>query len=149
MRSVSFILSLILLLSPQLYAVDAEDVAFFEKEIRPILVERCLECHSAETKIKGGLALDTRADWMTGGDAGPAIVIGKPEESPLIHAVSWQDLDLQMPPKKKLSDREIQMLTEWVQRGAPDPREPAGQTKVKKAREWMWKRGVDSGRMLP
>lgn len=133
MRSVSFILSLILLLTPQLHAVDAKDVTFFEKEIRPILVERCLECHSADTKIKGGLALDTRADWMTGGDAGPAIVIGKPDESPLIHAVSWQDLDLQMPPKKKLSDREIQMLTEWVQRGAPDPREPAGQPKVKKS----------------
>src|SRR5688500_6457834 len=82
----------------------ADDLDFFEKKVRPILVERCLECHSAEKKIKGGLALDSRAGWEAGGDAGPAIVPGKPDESLLVKAVRYTDPDLQMPEKRKLPD---------------------------------------------
>lgn len=113
---------LLLLCLPLVLTAVESETAWFETHVRPILHERCIECHSTTKKVKGGLSLDTKADWVKGGDAGPAIVPGKPEESLLIKAVSWHDLDLQMPPKKKLSDRELNVLTEWVRRGAHDPR---------------------------
>jgi hypothetical protein len=101
----------------------AEHIEFFEKRIRPLLVENCYECHSTEAKkIKGGLLLDSRAGVMKGGDTGPAIVPGSPEASLLIQAVQHIDADLSMPPKKKLSPEQIANLIEWVQMGAPDPR---------------------------
>ncbi|MDB6071893.1 MAG: Planctomycete cytochrome, partial [Verrucomicrobiales bacterium] len=69
-------------------APTAEQTAFFENKIRPILVDNCYRCHSAaEGKSKGGLMLDTRAGWEKGGDTGPAIIPGKPEDSLLIKAV--------------------------------------------------------------
>src|SRR5688500_589244 len=94
---------------------------FFEKKVRPLLAERCLDCHSAEKKIKGGLRLDTREGWSAGGDSGPAIVPGDPEKSLLITAVRYTDRDLQMPEKRKLPDAEIATLEQWVKMGAPDP----------------------------
>ncbi len=99
-----------------------DGVEFFEKKIRPLLAEHCSECHSPEHKVKGGLRLDSRAGWEEGGDAGAALVPGKPEESLLIKAVRYRDKDLQMPPKKKLSPEEIATLEQWVKLGAPDPR---------------------------
>jgi cytochrome c553 len=100
------------------------DLQFFESKIRPILVGSCYKCHSRDAdKIKGGLMLDTREAWLHGGNTGPAIVPGKPDESLLIQAVRYTDEDLKMPPKgEKLSDAQIADLTEWVRRGAPDPR---------------------------
>jgi hypothetical protein len=96
---------------------------FFEKRIRPILVERCYECHSdGAKKLKGGLRLDHRDGWSKGGDSGPAIVPGDPEKSLLVQAVRWLDEDTQMPPKNKLPQAEIDALVEWVKMGAPDPR---------------------------
>ncbi len=100
----------------------AEQAVLFENKIRPLLVERCYECHSAEKKQKGGLLLDTKEGTLKGGDTGPALVAGDPAKSLLIKAVKWTDKDLQMPPKKKLSDEEIAALEEWVKIGAPDPR---------------------------
>jgi hypothetical protein len=100
----------------------AEQTAFFENKIRPILVERCYECHSAEQKQKGGLLLDTREGVLKGGDTGPAIVAGDPVKSLLIRAVKQSDKELQMPPKAKLSEEEIAALEEWIKQGAPDPR---------------------------
>jgi hypothetical protein len=105
------------------------DLDFFEKKVRPILVERCQECHSTEKKAKGGLALNSREGWSKGGDAGPAIVPGKPDESLLIKAIRYTDPDLQMPEKRKLPDAEIAVLEEWVRKGAPDPRTGATVTK--------------------
>jgi len=102
--------------------ITPQDAAFFEAKVRPVLVERCFDCHSHEKKIKGGLVLDSRGGWEKGGETGPAIVPGKPDESLLIQAIRHTDQDLQMPPRKKLRDEEIAVLTEWVQRGAPDPR---------------------------
>lgn len=104
------------------FSQSADDLEFFEKKVRPLLSERCYECHSAEKKTKGGLRLDTRDGWARGGDSGPALVPGEVEKSLLSKAIRWTDLDLQMPPKQKLSDAEIQTLEEWVRRGAPDPR---------------------------
>jgi mono/diheme cytochrome c family protein len=97
---------------------------FFEKKIRPVFVDNCYKCHSAQSeKVKGGLLLDTREGLLKGGETGPAIVPGEPEKSLLIKAVRYQDEKLQMPPKdKKLSAEQIADLEAWVKMGAPDPR---------------------------
>lgn len=101
---------------------SSKDVEFFEKKIRPLLVSHCYRCHSSQTKrIKGGLRLDSRAQLLKGGDSGIAVVPGKPMESLLLKAVHYADESLQMPPKGKLKDREILLLTKWIQRGAPFP----------------------------
>ncbi len=99
-----------------------EQLSFFENKIRPIVVERCYECHSAGKKQKGGLALDTKEGVLKGGDTGPALVTGDPAKSLLIQAVKWTDKDLQMPPKKQLGDDQIAALEEWIKMGAPDSR---------------------------
>src|SRR3954454_21691821 len=80
----------------------AEDgLEFFEKRVRPVLAEHCYECHSAEAKkLKGKLRLDSREEMLRGGETGPAVVPGKPEESLLITAVEYHDKDLRMPPPK-------------------------------------------------
>jgi len=102
---------------------SAEQVEFFEKRIRPVLVEKCYSCHSSQSPmVMGGLRLDNAEGLLKGGDSGPAIVPGAPEKSLLIKAVGYKDLHLKMPPTGKLSDDEIQRLTEWVKMGAPDPR---------------------------
>lgn len=100
----------------------SEPMVFFEKEVRPLLINRCYECHSIEKKIKGGLALDTRNAVLKGGDSGPGLVAGEPDQSKIIEAVRYQNHDLQMPPKSKLPDVEIKVLEKWVALGAPDPR---------------------------
>jgi hypothetical protein len=114
-------------------AVSAEeDLAFFESKIRPLLAERCYECHSARAnKVKGGLLLDSREGVQKGGDSGPVLVKGEPGKSLLLKALSYRDSDLQMPPEGKLADSEISLLREWIERGAPDPRdEPVGSVAV-------------------
>ena len=95
---------------------------FFVDKIEPILRSNCYECHSHGKNIKAGLALDSRSGWNIGGDSGPAIIPGEPEKSLLLKMVKWTDEDHQMPPKKKLSQIEIDLLEEWVSRGAHDPR---------------------------
>ena len=126
--------------------LSVEDRKFFEDEIRPLLSENCYECHSEkEGKSKGGLLLDRRAGWQTGGDSGrPVIDVDQPEQSMLIRMVH-HDPDFEaMPPKSKLSDEEIAKLEEWVKRGAPDPREEEiGEAVVAndfdlKARSYWW-----------
>ncbi|GDX09968.1 hypothetical protein LBMAG57_17400 [Verrucomicrobiota bacterium] len=117
-----------------------EDTAFFESRIRPILVERCYECHSADKKQKGNLLLDSREGTLKGGDTAPAVVPGDPEKSLLIKAVRYTDKDLRMPPKdKKLTDAQIADLVAWVKMGAPDPRHKEARTtgaKEAKAKTW-------------
>lgn len=95
----------------------------FEDKVRPLLVEHCYECHSAGHKIKGGLSLDHRAGWETGGDSGPALTPGDPAASLLLRAVSYEDRDLKMPPKEKLSPGQLAILRDWIAAGAPDPRD--------------------------
>src|SRR2546423_12162749 len=94
-------------------------VEFFEREIRPLLVARCQSCHG-EKKVRGGLRLTERSAALKGGDSGPALVPGKPEQSLITRAVGYQG-DLKMPPTGKLSDREIAQLKRWVAQGAPWP----------------------------
>src|SRR5262245_14304905 len=98
----------------------AEQVRHFETSVRPLLIEQCLKCHG-EKKQFAGLRLDSRAAILAGGDSGPAIVPGKPAESLLIRSVRPVDDDLKMPPKSKLSDRQIADLARWVETGAPFP----------------------------
>jgi hypothetical protein len=104
---------------------DQAGVEFFEKKIRPVLVEHCYKCHSAEAaragKLKAGLALDTRDALLKGGDSGPTIVPGKPGEGAMLKALRYTD-DLKMPPKGKLPDAVATDFQTWIQMGAPDPR---------------------------
>jgi hypothetical protein len=109
----------------------AADTTFFDSKVLPILQQRCFECHSHGTKIKGGLALDSRSGWAEGGDNGPAIKPGQLEESLVIKAVRYVDAEFEMPPKAKLPASEIAILEEWVKLGAHDPR-TAGAGKQKK-----------------
>ncbi|OWK43493.1 DUF1549 domain-containing protein [Fimbriiglobus ruber] len=105
----------------------AEQVAFFEKKIRPVLVGKCYSCHSESAeKIKGGLTLDTRAGLRKGGESGPALVPGAPKKSLLIHALRGTDNSAQMPPKEKLTEDTIADFEKWIAMGAPDPRGKAG-----------------------
>jgi Protein of unknown function (DUF1549)/Protein of unknown function (DUF1553)/Planctomycete cytochrome C len=104
-------------------ATDAAANEFFESKVRPLLVQHCYECHAAASKkVRGGLRLDSKPGWVKGGDSGPAIVPGDLENSLLVMAVKYDDPTLKMPPKGKLPADAIATLTEWVKRGAPDPR---------------------------
>ncbi|MEY5013794.1 MAG: hypothetical protein RIS92_152 [Verrucomicrobiota bacterium] len=114
--------------------LSPEQITFFEQRIRPALSEHCEQCHSVAAqkngKLKGSLFLDTKAGVLKGGDTGPALIPGKPEESLLVKAVRWGDSDTAMPPKKKLPDQAIEDFIKWVAMGAPDPRTgSAGQAK--------------------
>ncbi len=103
---------------------------FFEKRIRPVLVERCYECHSAESKkLKDGLLLDSRQGLLKGGESGkPALVPNEVERSRLIEAIRYNNADLQMPPKTKLPGAVIADFETWVRLGAFDPRTNAPST---------------------
>ena len=99
-----------------------EGLEFFETKIRPVLAKNCYACHSSAVKTPmGGLFLDTRTGMQKGGNSGPAIVPGKPEESLFIHAIRHEGR--KMPPSGKLSDSAIADFEKWVAMGAPDPRD--------------------------
>lgn len=105
-------------------AAPAEDgVAFFESKVRPLLIDKCYNCHSPEHKVKGGLRLDTKEGTLAGGDSGPSVVPKDPDKSLLLRAVTYEDRDLKMPPKQKLSAEEVDIIRQWIAMGAPDPRE--------------------------
>lgn len=117
---------LILLLSPLPAAVADEGLDFFEKKIRPLLVQQCYSCHSAQAKsVKGGLLLDSREATRRGGDSGPAVVPGRPDESLILAALAADGSFYDMPPDGKLSDTAIADVRRWIEMGAPDPREGA------------------------
>ena len=118
---------------------EADGVIFFETKIRPLLVEHCYECHSAERgKTKGELALDSRAGWQRGGASGAALVPGDVEGSLLIQAVRRGDADTAMPPKKALAADAVQALEQWVKLGAPDPRESAKTSPALASADTLW-----------
>ncbi len=105
---------------------DPQRIEFFEKKIRPLFVEKCYECHSAaKVPPEGGLRLDRPELVLQGGNRGPAIVPGYPDLSLLIEAVSYEDVDLRMPPKGKLSDGQIADLVRWIEMDAALPSEAA------------------------
>lgn len=104
-------------------------VRFFEQKIRPVLLKHCYSCHSAEAKkSRGGLLVDSRAALLKGGDAGPAVVPGKPLESLLLKAIRHDGL--MMPPKDRLSAEVVADFEAWIKMGAPDPRDGKAATSV-------------------
>ncbi len=98
--------------------VQAAREQFFEQSVRPLLVENCYSCHG-EKKQKGGLRLDSLEGILKGGESGPAVVPGKPEESLLVVAVNYEGPE--MPPTGKLAPEKIAVLARWVSLGAPWP----------------------------
>lgn len=103
---------------------NRQELDFFEKKIRPVLVAKCYSCHSAKAvatkNLKGGLMLDTRSASLKGGESGPSVVPGKPDESLLIAALKHESFE--MPPKEKLSAAIVADFVKWIEMGAPDPR---------------------------
>ena len=131
MQSAFFLLLTLVLvgLPSAVRADDPQAIEFFEKRIRPLLVARCFDCHGAD-QAESELRLDSRADMLEGGSRGAAIVPGEPDKSLLIRAVNHADT-LAMPPKEKLSQRDINDLIAWVKAGAvwPDGDKPKTATK--------------------
>jgi len=124
---------LTVILAPMSYSLLAADAdlkqqEFFEKRIRPLLISQCYDCHS-EGSVESGLRVDSLSALIKGGERGPAVVVGKPEQSLLISAVNHSG-QIHMPPKDKLSQKEISDLTEWIRRGVNWPNsKPMVQTK--------------------
>jgi len=107
---------------------DAAQLVHFEKHIRPVLASQCYTCHSAEkNKTKGGLALDSRGGLLAGGNSGPVVIPGDATKSLLIAAIQHTD-GLEMPPNKKLTDKQIDDFVLWINSGAMDPRESESKT---------------------
>ncbi|WP_404307305.1 PSD1 and planctomycete cytochrome C domain-containing protein [Neorhodopirellula lusitana] len=98
--------------------VPAEHAQFFENEVRPLLANKCFECHGVDEQ-EGDLRLDSLAEVLRGGDSGQALVPGEPDDSLLMQAVRYESLE--MPPDEPLSKQEVQTLSRWVEIGAPWP----------------------------
>ncbi|MCA9064617.1 MAG: PSD1 domain-containing protein [Planctomycetaceae bacterium] len=140
-------LSLFLCSAVSLSAADSkatqQQLDFFEKKIRPVLIQHCYECHSADSKnLKGSLLVDSRKGLLDGGDSGTALVPGKPGESLLLETMKYGEDSYQMPPKGKLSDEIIADFEKWIEMGAADPRTESSKKTAKaeidfdKAREF-------------
>ncbi len=100
---------------------DDAALDFFEKKVRPLLAENCYNCHSANTNSRGGLRVDDRVGLTEGGNRGPAVVPGDPEKSLMIQAVR-QTGKLKMPPEKKLTDEQVEILVQWIRAGVAWPK---------------------------
>ena len=113
--------SLALLSITEVGRLAAADVDF-QRDIAPILEERCRDCHGADEQ-ESGLRLDIRAHMLKGGDSGlAAIVPGHPEKSYLIDVVKHLDADVKMPPDEdRIPANEIELLDHWIKQGAVWP----------------------------
>jgi hypothetical protein len=99
------------------------EIEFFEKKIRPVLVENCYGCHSAKlAEPMGGLRVDSRDALRQGGATGPALIPGEPDQSVILKALGYLDPNLKMPPTGKLPGHVIADFEKWVAQGAHDPR---------------------------
>ena len=117
--------------------MTVEQRSFFESKIRPVLVKQCYECHSQEAKKLGGkLLLDAPSEMIVGGESGPSLIAGKPDDSLIVQAVRYDGLE--MPPKKRLPDHVVNDFVEWVKMGAPDPRADLPKTVKKTPQEPLW-----------
>lgn len=105
-------------------ATEPEGVEFFRDEVKPILEEHCFRCHGGtddkgHPKVRGGLQLLSRKGLLMGGDHGPAIDEAEPAKSVLLEVLSYQNEELQMPPRGKLPEEDLAKITRWVEMGAP------------------------------
>ncbi|MBI5761176.1 MAG: DUF1553 domain-containing protein [Planctomycetales bacterium] len=125
--------------APKDAAVDPKGIQFFEKSIRPVLVDQCYKCHSAKSaKVKGGLLLDTEQGLLAGGDSGPAVIPNQPAKSVLIEAIRHEG-GLEMPPDKKLPEKVIADFEKWIRMGAPYPTEASENAARQINKEIDWK----------
>ncbi len=107
-------------------SAQTTDVEFFETKIRPVLVQRCYSCHNSKMAApKGDLILDTKEGLLKGGTSGPVLVPGNPAESRLLKVLNYTDPLVQMPPSGKLPDAVLGDFTQWISKGAVDPRASA------------------------
>jgi len=124
-----------------LIAAVPADLEHFEKNVRPVLVEKCLACHGPN-KQRGGLRLDSRAALLKGGDSGPALVAGDPAKSLLVRVIRWEG-DLKMPQKEadRLTPQQVAAVEAWIRAGAPWPDEKTSRpapSAVAEARKSHW-----------
>ncbi|MFN4260763.1 MAG: DUF1553 domain-containing protein [Gemmataceae bacterium] len=108
---------LFLVQSMSAMAAEEDGATFFATQVQPILQAHCLSCHGGEERVKGGLNLSSRAGLLEGGDGGPVVTLDKPHASRLLQAVRYQDL--KMPPRGKLPQAQLDILTRWVEMGVP------------------------------
>jgi hypothetical protein len=145
-----FFLSFTLALCVPASSLRADESEFVETKVRPVLVQHCYGCHSGRAKkLRGGLRMDSREAMLTGGDSGPALIPRQPDKSRLIEAVTYKNVELQMPPRGKLPEAAIADLITWVKMGAPWPKQPApagtGSTQSafdlneRKRTHWAWR----------
>ena len=127
---------------------DDDKATFFREKVLPLLESRCFECHGPDSEAKGDLKLSSRKTMLAGGETGPAIVPEKPDESLLMQAVRYEALE--MPPRSRMPDEEIEILSRWIADGAvwPDDGAPGAVEKPKAvfplqeriASHWAWKK---------
>ncbi|MFK7777093.1 MAG: PSD1 and planctomycete cytochrome C domain-containing protein [Gimesia sp.] len=104
---------------------SAKQIEFFELHIRPVFIEKCNDCHTGDQDAENALAVDSRSSLIKGGDFGPAIIPGNPEQSLLYQSIQRTHKELKMPPDAddKLSNETIQHFKRWIEWGAPWPEE--------------------------
>jgi hypothetical protein len=134
----TFFSALFVSFGPLLAAPTPQQLEFFESRIRPILAQECYECHSTATKQKGGLILDSRPGWQSGGDSGDAIKPRDPKNSLLLQTLRHEHDDLKMPKNgAKLDAKVIADFEQWIREGAADPRDaPPSKEQVEKETAW-------------
>lgn len=136
----------------------ADQVAFFESRIRPVLVQSCGECHARGQQSKGGLQLTAREHLLQGGDSGPTIVPGDPKHSVLLSVLRHEEgAPTEMPPDDQLTDQQIEDFSAWVEMGAPWPDsipdttasdepawalQPLSDGSVPEVNDWEWPRNA-------
>ena len=116
----------------------AQQVRFFENQIRPLLADRCLKCHG-DKKQSGGLRLDSREALLRGGDSGAAVLPGDPAESLLLRAVRQVDDDLRMPKGGQLTPRQVAALARWIEMGAPFPAATRPRRRTRDPQHWAFR----------
>src|SRR5262245_18956725 len=103
-----------------------EHERFFEEKVRPLLADKCIDCHGPD-KQESGLRLDSRPAVLKGGDSGePVIMTGDPENSRLVKAIRREG-DYKMPPseRERLLPAELDTLSTWIRLGLPWGKETA------------------------
>ena len=104
---------------PASAAFRPEQLQFFRDKVHPILVAKCVKCHGGEEKVESEFYLTSRAAVLRGGELGPAVDLEKPEDSSLLKAVRYEELE--MPPSGRISPADVAVLEQWVRQGLPWP----------------------------
>ena len=132
-------------------ADEEADRKFFSEKVFPVLEKNCFKCHGAGEHLKSDFRITSRDGLVRGGHFGPAYNADDPAASVLLEAISYKNEDYQMPPKEKLSEEDIMILTQWIDSGAPydpsleikgDAKERRGFSVSDEDREWWAYRSV-------